>query len=381
MSVSPHASRAFDQCFDAAIGLTDWPTALQMLGEALGADSSVLLPCGQDYSVLRRVQIESTEHASFSDLWLARIEDPFSDPHSVRPRHHPKPSCPCVTEHQITTDDERAHLPYFNEVARPGRREWWAHLRAKTGRQAWSLNLYRGGQRGPFGPKEAAEVGRAAPRLRLLGAMVERFAQVGWDARLDGFNRMRLAAYLIDREARVLNVNPAGEARLGRGLALFRRRLVAEDAEAQLALSRFLRQIAQGAEPPGPLILGRAEGRRLLIEYVPCSSRSAEVFSGAKGLVVVSDLAAAPPIQKGFLQEAFNLTPAEERLSLELAEGQGLAGAACALGIGHETARSQLRVIFDKTGARSQAQLSTLLTRLIERLQSRVSNPPASRHR
>lgn len=371
MSVSQQANRAFDKCFDAAIGLTDWPTALQMLSEALGADSSVLLPSGQDFSALHRVQIESTEHASFTDLWLARVGDPLSDPHSDGPRYHRIPSYPCVTEHQITTDDERAHRPYFNEVARPGKREWWANLRAKTCHQTWSLNLYRGGRRGPFGREEAEEVGCAAPRLRRLGATIERFAQAGWDARLDSFDRLRLAAFLIDREALVLNVNAAGEARLGRGLILYRRRLVAADAEAQVALSRFLRQIAHGAEPPGPLILGKAEGQRLLFEYIPCTSRSVEIFLGAKGFVLVSDLAATARPQRGLLQEAFDLTPAEERLALELAEGQGLAGAASVLGIGHETARSQLRAIFDKTGARSQAQLSILLTRLIERLPSR----------
>lgn len=374
MSVPQQVSRAFDECFDAAIGLADWPTALQKLSEALGADSSVLLPNGQDFSERRRVQIESTEHASFTDIWLARIEDPLSDPHSARSRY-PVRMHECVTEHQITTDDERAHLPYFNEVARPGKREWWAILRAKTRHQDWCLNLYRGGRQGPFRPAEAAEVSRAAPRLGRLGVLVERVAEAGWDARLDSFNHLRLAAFLIDREGRVLNMNAAGEARLGRGLALLRRRLAVEDAAAQVALSRFLRQIAQGAEPPGPLILGKAEDLRLLIEYLPCSDRSAEVFSGAKGVVLVSDLVARPAPRKGLLREAFDLTPAEERLALELVKGEGLAGAAGTLGIGHETARSQLRLIFDKTGARNQAQLSTLLTRLIERLQTHGSHP------
>lgn len=169
-------------------------------------------------------------------------------------------------------------------------------------------------------------------------------------------------------------VNPAGEARLGRGLALVRGRLEATEAEARAPLARFLRQIAQGDAPPCPLILGKAAGRRLLIEYIPCSGRSVEVFSGAKGMLLVSDLAPPRP-RKGLLRETFELTPAEERLALALAEGQGLACASRALGIGHETARSQLRAIFDKTGARNQAQLSTLLTRLIERIQTQVLPP------
>jgi hypothetical protein len=182
-----------------ALGLTDWPIVLQNLGEALGADGSVLLPNGQDFSERRRVQTVSAEHASFTDIWLARIEDPLSDPHSARSRY-PIRSYSCVTEHQITTDDERAHLPSFNEVARPGKREWWAILRANTRHQASCVNFYRGGRQGPLGPAEAAEVSRAAPGLGRLGALIERLAEAGWDARLDTFNRLRLASFLIDRE-------------------------------------------------------------------------------------------------------------------------------------------------------------------------------------
>ncbi|MES2815773.1 MAG: hypothetical protein V4720_12810 [Pseudomonadota bacterium] len=128
-----------------------------MLGEALGADSSVLLPSGQDFSALHRVQIESSEHAGFTELWLARIADPRADPHSDVRRYQCIPGSSFITEHEFTTERERMHLPYFNEVARPGRREWWAILRAKTGHQSWGLNLYRGGRRGPFGSDEAKE--------------------------------------------------------------------------------------------------------------------------------------------------------------------------------------------------------------------------------
>jgi hypothetical protein len=119
VSVS-QASRAFEQCFDAALGLQPWPTALQGLGEALGADSSVLLPSGQDFSTHHRVQIESSEHAGFTDLWLARIADPRADPHSDVRRYQYVPGISFIMEHEFTTEGERTYLPYFNEVARPG---------------------------------------------------------------------------------------------------------------------------------------------------------------------------------------------------------------------------------------------------------------------
>lgn len=168
MQVSRQVLQAFDSCFDAVIGLTAWPVALQELGRYLGADSSVLIPCAQDFTKRFRLQIESTEHAGFSDLWVSRLHDPLDDPHSTRARRYAIASSPCVIEHQITSEQERATLPYFNEIARPGERDWWALLRTKTAGGAWGLNLYRGASGGAYGPEEGLRIGAAAPLLRRL---------------------------------------------------------------------------------------------------------------------------------------------------------------------------------------------------------------------
>lgn len=375
MRVSPQVHEAFDRCFDAVIGLAGWGEALQELGGALGAESSVLIPGAQDFGARYRRQVESTEHAAFSAIWLAHIENPLSDPHSIRARRFPIARAPCVTDDQIITTEERARLPYFNEVARPGQREWWAMLRAKTDRQAWCLNLYRGARGGPYTPEEAARVSRAEPLLRRLTAMAERFAETGWNARLESFELLRLGGFLVDREARVLGMNAAGAALLGKAFGLVRKRLITRAPLAQAALARFLRTVADGIEPPAPVVLTGVEEVRWLIEFVPVSDRSAEIFSGAKGLIIVSEIAGRPASRNGLLRQAFSLTPAEERLALILADGRGLGAACMALGIGLETARSQLHAVFDKTGARSQAQLSVLLTRFTERLQVTPSPP------
>ena len=71
--------------------------------------------------------------------------------------------------------------------------------------------------------------------------------------------------------------------------------------------------------------------------------------------------AEAPDAQ--LLAGAFGLTPAEARLAAALAGGgRAMPEIASALGISRETARSQLRAVFAKTGAGRQAELVGLLS-------------------
>src|SRR4030095_9209736 len=57
------------------------------------------------------------------------------------------------------------------------------------------------------------------------------------------------------------------------------------------------------------------------------------------------------------LRSHFGLTPAEARLALHLVAGQTLRSAEAKLSITYETARTQLKNIFNKTGTCRQAEL------------------------
>ena len=61
------------------------------------------------------------------------------------------------------------------------------------------------------------------------------------------------------------------------------------------------------------------------------------------------------------LKTLFNMTEAEARLGVHLADGQSLRRAAEHLGITYGTARSRLTQLFEKTSTRSQSELTRLL--------------------
>ena len=73
----------------------------------------------------------------------------------------------------------------------------------------------------------------------------------------------------------------------------------------------------------------------------------------------------APPVDVAAdLAILFGLTAAEKCLVRRLIAGDELKGAAAGLGITANTARTQLKSIFSKTGRRTQASLLTLAARL-----------------
>lgn len=60
---------------------------------------------------------------------------------------------------------------------------------------------------------------------------------------------------------------------------------------------------------------------------------------------------------------AFELTPAEARVAVAIAQGEPVQRVAERLRVGVATIRTHLRCVFDKTGARRQADLAQLLSR------------------
>jgi DNA-binding CsgD family transcriptional regulator len=74
-------------------------------------------------------------------------------------------------------------------------------------------------------------------------------------------------------------------------------------------------------------------------------------------LLALSDPEAQPELPERAVQRIFRLSPAEARMAVALARGLSPAEYAATARVTHETARSRLKVIFRKTGARRQGEL------------------------
>jgi DNA-binding CsgD family transcriptional regulator len=108
----------------------------------------------------------------------------------------------------------------------------------------------------------------------------------------------------------------------------------------------------------------RAKGGGHVVTYVSVL-RPADVL-GAFGaanvaLLIFHDPRAIPRPDSFILSEAFDLTPAEARVALELSAGQTAEQVAAKRGVALDTVRSQIKSLFAKTGVHRQSELMRLV--------------------
>ena len=115
MLVAERTERAIEACYDAVLAPAEWSRALQLLAESLGAESCTLF--SDDEEVPPKMPI-SSEHAEFHELWL-RYETGAPDPHTRRAPAFRRAGYTTLVEDQISTEEERRTLPYYQEIAPP----------------------------------------------------------------------------------------------------------------------------------------------------------------------------------------------------------------------------------------------------------------------
>jgi hypothetical protein len=59
-----------------------------------------------------------------------------------------------LLEHDVSTEEERLTLPYYQETAGPGGREWFASVGFSVDGSVWCMPALRGAKQGPFTRKE-----------------------------------------------------------------------------------------------------------------------------------------------------------------------------------------------------------------------------------
>jgi DNA-binding CsgD family transcriptional regulator len=179
--------------------------------------------------------------------------------------------------------------------------------------------------------------------------------------------RIAVAVLLLDRYARVVFANAAGEELLASGTALtnVRGTLAAQasrsDRQLQKAIQEVLeRKLAAGAE----VGIERERSRPLLatILYIaPANSFTPLPEDTACCAVFVSDPDCFRTSRSSAFACIYDLTPAETRLLNSILSGAGLAQAAKEMTISVTTARTHLTHIFSKTGTRRQGELINLV--------------------
>jgi DNA-binding CsgD family transcriptional regulator len=176
--------------------------------------------------------------------------------------------------------------------------------------------------------------------------------------------------FLVDAGGRIVHANAAGYAMLAEEnvLRAVSGRIAAHDGKAWQELRDIFDAASQGDTALGmrgiALPLVARDGGNYVAHLLPLTSgarsRTGSTFA-AVAVLLVQKATLATPAMPEVIAKTYRLTPTELRILLAVAEIGGTPEVAEAFGIAETTVKFHLKSLFEKTGARRQADLVKLL--------------------
>jgi DNA-binding CsgD family transcriptional regulator len=216
---------------------------------------------------------------------------------------------------------------------------------------------------------EIAELERVSHHIKRIGAIASARGATFAQGIETGLDHLRAGAILLDRRGRIISMNARAASIRDRLFHIQSGQLTPRDTEMASPFGRMLQGVSAAAHaheigPDKALRLRCPDGSSFLARAAPLVGPAIDIFMRARILLLLTPLEAAGFESVHRLRNVFGLTRAEARLAGCLAAGDDLASAAERLGVSQGTLRGALKAIFRKTGAKRQAELVGLLTRL-----------------
>ena len=267
-------------------------------------------------------------------------------------------------------------LPYDEFLASRVYQEWARpqglvdHIAAVLDKSATSFaafGIFRHARDGVVGEEErrrmrliVPHVRRAVLIARIIDLKTEEHANLA-----DGLDALGAGMFLLGAEGRIVHANAAGHAMLASGdlLRASGGRLLARDADIDRDLHETLGAAANGDAAVGDkgisLPMMTPNGTRYVAHVLPLTSgaRRASIPRAAVAAMFVHEAALETPSPPEVIAKAYRLTPTELRVLLAIVEIGGVPEVAETLGIEGTTVKTHLGRLYEKTGARRQADL------------------------
>jgi len=355
--------QAVEQCYEAVGDVVAWEAALHALAVALGAHGAVLLPLevtSIDFPLVPSRELAEPAAAYVSQGWTSL------DFRATRAgRQFGKG---VLFEEHVSTPDERARSPYFQDFMRPHGLTWWAGVMCSDGSERWCLAILRRDGQERFDQRDAA-------RLRQLAPHLNRILRLARSASVAGFSRLAersfsedSAVFPLDRRGKL--VLPAANILRGRWaevVTVIGDKLCARHQASDIALQAALLRTLQGRPiaPAETVVLKVPDGSAAVLAWFDLVVGSG-TFPGADVTRVLLNL--RDPWHRRKISDvalkALGLTPFEARVAGAVSTGCSPAETALTMDTTVGTVRSVLHSIYDKLGIRGQVELANLLAQL-----------------
>jgi DNA-binding CsgD family transcriptional regulator len=339
-----------------------WPILMDEICRAVGTTGAGLLQ-----SDVRTSDIPTTESAV--ELFKAYFDNNLhvSDVRAIRGVPLLLAGASVVTDQDLfANEQDMLRDPLYATLGHVGFR-WWAAVGFKAGSALWGLSLQRTPREGPFEAEEKNALAQLSRRLTETATLSKAVGRQVLAGMTNALHHVGQAALALDSVGFVIDANGLAAGHFDDDIRVRNRRLCVRDKRAQSDLDRFVDQLKTtpntAALPVEPIVVRRETKRPVVIRIMPVDGAARNPFLNARALLILTDMDASPGPELSGFSQVFELTPAETRLAALIAKGTSSKQAAEQLGIAHETARSQLKSVFAKTGTHRQSELVLLISR------------------
>lgn len=275
-----------------------------------------------------------------------------------------------TSEFDFATSDDIRQSQFYQDFLVPLDCPWFAGVLITAADEARCLTLQRSSRDGPFSHAELKILASLSRSLSATAALAQALNFARADAALASFDASNTGLALLNIRGEVSRLNQTATRLLGSDIQVSGRRLTSWSRPATAELDKaintlFLGLAARGAMPPVPLPRMELKRRPVLAHVLRIPGITADVFGGARAVIVLSDLEQQTVPGEVALRSAFQLTAMEARIAQHIASGSTLDATADSLGIARETARTHLKAVFAKTDTHRQSELAILLSRFL----------------
>ncbi|PPD14526.1 MAG: helix-turn-helix transcriptional regulator [Methylocystis sp.] len=270
-----------------------------------------------------------------------------------------------ITEDDAFTPEELEAEPLYRDFLRPGGIGWGAAtvLPMPTGEKV-ILAVNRLYERGPVEKPFIDRLDVLRPHLARAILMSARLQLERARAASETLGSLGLPAVVLNERGKVLAANDLLKNVAGLVSWLPRDHFALMDKTADQMLRAALDAIEfapTAAVRSFPVRAPDGDGA-LVAHLVPIRLTARDIFLRCAAALILTPVAAptAPPVE--LVQSLFDLTPAEARVARNLVSGQSIDDMANASGVSHNTIRTHVRCVLQKTGCNRQSEVVALLS-------------------
>ena len=359
-------SSLIETLYDAALNPSEWPRVARLFAQALGSESCAIWHLNRAQGAAGILGL--TEN--FDTKAISDYEAYYHQKDLVAIRMAQSGTGQAMLSTDVVREAEFLDSEIFIDYAKPMRLGFFWSVGGVIPvepKVMGAIGIHRPRGARPFEAADKHHLDMLLPHLSRAMVLQRRLQGLTEDNRmvLDALEKLSVGMIAVDAQATLLFANPLAERllRAGLGLTCHQSRLSASDPKKDGELRHLIRQAGQAAlgKPSvagGVLALPRPHGRPLSLLVCPLRPHALNLGpSVPAALLMFSDPDARTSTSGQALIELYGLTPAEARLMAALVDGERLEDYAERQQISINTARTQSKQVFAKTGHGRQADL------------------------